>query len=401
MRVYVLGAGASKHAGYPLADELGGKLADYIGLPTQDLSADDAPAPDTEQSDIQSFVQSFVEGLEERIANSESPSSLTENHEPFSVSNDSEEQCELTQQDIKAICRSSLSRVRDLYGGLGDFESVLTDLMTCGPVAATLGPQIRGKVIEDLKQAVCDFFNDIRTALSPLYDQFAERVQPGDLIITFNYDLGIERALCAAGLWKIENGYGFPIEDVSDGSPVWILKLHGSTNWRAIPYGGASGHFGGYHSVWGNRPVLPFRPDQEYIGCRDFVDPLSASHEVVYDVPALIMPALPKRFYFETHRGKEWKSFWDKLWELARKAVATTDELVIIGYSMPSTDERARELLLEATSKAARLTICCGGGTKQVEEEFRTSGFTNFQTLSEEPTFSDFLQWEGFGAGKS
>ena len=58
------------------------------------------------------------------------------------------------------------------------------------------------------------------------------------------------------------------------------------------------------------------------------------------------MPALPKLFHIETPFGNEWEGFWDRLWQRAERAVERADELIVIGYSLPREDERARDMLL-------------------------------------------------------
>lgn len=106
----------------------------------------------------------------------------------------------------------------------------------------------------------------------------------------------------------------------------------------------------------------------------------------------MIMPALPKTFYFATTFGEEWKEFWDGLWLRAARAIRNADELVIIGYSLPAADERARGLLLDTENKAVRLSIACGNATASLELEFRDHGFTNVH--GDSYTFDDFLKSE-------
>jgi len=329
MTVYILGAGASIHAGYPLASGLGKSLAAWIDTLPQDHQY-----------------------------------------------------------------RCHLSQIIDAYGTLDNFEGILTDLMTCPPgsPAASLPSAVLPYLRNDLQDAIREHFDIIRTAPAPLYDRLAHGLRRGDLVITYNYDLAIECALRAAGLWEIRTGYGFPIGDVQQPSPIEVLKLHGSTNWGALLFGGVTGngYFGGHHDSLGARPVLCSRPDQEYLGLPDFVDPLCVGLDTVCRLLAMIMPALPKTFYFATIFGHEWKPFWDSLWRRAEDAIARAEELVIIGYSMPAADERARGLLLGTTNKAVRLTICCGNATTSLQQEFRNHGFTSIQHIAD-PTFAGFL----------
>jgi hypothetical protein len=71
---------------------------------------------------------------------------------------------------------------------------------------------------------------------------FGERVQPGDVVITFNYDASLERVLLEQGKWNPSDGYGLgAITLVSRGSAarclpsrpstVPIFHLHGSFGW--------------------------------------------------------------------------------------------------------------------------------------------------------------------------
>jgi hypothetical protein len=326
MKVYILGAGASVHAGYPFATGLGTGLASWI-----------------------------------------------ENRLP-----------------LEHRYRLRLDQVTRAYGTLANFEGVLADLMMClpGSPAAGLPSGVRPYLLSDLQEAMREYFDTIRTAPAPLYEQLAQGLRKGDLVVTFNYDLGIERELRTVGLWDIRSGYGFPINGAEETSPVEVLKLHGSTNWRALLFGGATG-FGFASNSLGDRPVLFFRPDLDYLGYQNFSDPRCAHVDTAATVPAMIMPALPKQFYFATTFGREWEGFWNHLWQRAEQSLQEAEELVIIGYSMPAADERACALLL-GTSKVIRLTICCANATKGLEQKFRDHGFNNIQHLTD-PTFAGWL----------
>ena len=328
MRVFVLGAGASLHAGYPLAAEMGKSLATWI-------------------------------------------KTLPSDHQ----------------------YRDCLNQIVDMYGALDDFESILADLMTCAPGsrAASLGAT-RPHLLSDLKEAIRDHFDAIRSAPTVLYDSLARLIRPSDVVITFNYDLGVERALRAADLWDIKTGYGFPVEPGDTPSPVEVLKLHGSTNWRALLFGGSTGFFAGGGNSLGKRPVLFFRPDLEYVGSPEFVDPLCRGLDAAASLPAMIMPALPKAFHFATTYGLEWKSFWDRLWNRAAGTISKADHVVVIGYSLPSVDERARGLLLGTSNKGVGLTIFCGNATTRLEREFRDHGFSGIESVA--TTFDGFLASE-------
>jgi hypothetical protein len=103
----------------------------------------------------------------------------------------------------------------------------------------------------------------------------------------------------------------------------------------------------------------------------------------------MIMPTLKKRFFHETTFGKEWEPFWNALWSQAKDALRQADEIVLIGYSMPAADERARELLFASPDKHVRVTICCHTASSGIAQEFRDHGFTNIH----EPTNPMFEGW--------
>ena len=67
-----------------------------------------------------------------------------------------------------------------------------------------------------------------------------ERIQKDDVLLTFNWDTILDRALYHTGRWFPDDGYGVRFDGLLDGS--WraskatssshlLLKLHGSTNW--------------------------------------------------------------------------------------------------------------------------------------------------------------------------
>ena len=70
-----------------------------------------------------------------------------------------------------------------------------------------------------LKEAIRNYFDSIRSNPAELYDELACILRPGDSIVTFNYDLGVERALHRSSLWDIETGYGFVIGNKGQRSP--------------------------------------------------------------------------------------------------------------------------------------------------------------------------------------
>ena len=173
MTTYILGAGASVHAGYPLLGYLPSALKAW--------------AAETGSSHL-----SEIEWLCDRI----------------------------TQQS----------------GGEGspNLEQVLTELETAPNerVISTGGTWLNTyPLLHALPDVIATFFDSRRVdANATAYRTFAsEVIQPGDAIITFNYDVAVEKELAAVGKWDLVKGYVFPIFPDRK-TPVEILKLHGSTN---------------------------------------------------------------------------------------------------------------------------------------------------------------------------
>jgi len=70
-------------------------------------------------------------------------------------------------------------------------------------------------------------------------DPFIQRIAQNDKLITFNYDLIVERALYEQGIWKPKDGYGMTFKGLpqianshNSESKIHIYKLHGSLNWE-------------------------------------------------------------------------------------------------------------------------------------------------------------------------
>jgi hypothetical protein len=104
----------------------------------------------------------------------------------------------------------------------------------------------------------------------------------------------------------------------------------------------------------------------------------------------MILPSRNKRFYVSsTVNPREREQFWSALWGQAANALQGSDEIVIIGYSLPGADAEARRLLLEKGNKNSLLTICCGQDTDRLKKEFVEAGFLRIN--SDSRRFEDWL----------
>jgi hypothetical protein len=307
---FILGAGASFHAGYPFVRTMGADLLAWMRLPRQSVCYD--------------FAQS-ADFLEERFGN----------------------------------------HIEDLFNG------VQAEIQARQPNYAIFANVHKPCLIEAMRQ----WFGEIHlNHAAQSYDLFAsEIVQPGDRIITFNYDAALDSRLCKLGKWAVGDGYGFAAEGLPHGSSVKMFKLHGSINWLAVMFRGMTGGpfafpMGG---AFGSRPAFTDF-DLSALGYTDLIDPLFPRTGTAA-VPPLILPTSRKQFFFATNLGREWRSFWDRLWRGARRAVQTSNRIVMCGYGMYPIDRRGCNLLLRG-NVSAEIEVCCGSESARIAQQLREGG---------------------------
>jgi hypothetical protein len=212
--------------------------------------------------------------------------------------------------------------------------------------------------------------NDVRC---DYHRALAAWLEPGDVLISFNYDLLADRALADRGDWWINDGYGLQFHRVgrwSGDSGEWrvpldtdsrirLLKPHGSLNWLYCRDPRESVH---HISLRGGKE----RPAPPILYCLedmhgDFPDdfPLFewwARYEhddddgYSFDLHSLIVPPSITKQYrnFEPLIGSTWATALDILLNAAT-------ELYFVGYSLRPEDLRSWWLFRKAAEEAARL----------------------------------------------
>lgn len=174
-------------------------------------------------------------------------------------------------------------------------------------------------------------------------------------LVSFNYDLLIERALMELGRIRTWSDiYTIPLEermpagssgflsaDGPSGKVPRVYKLHGSINWA----------YGGLSAPVSDRIVLTsyrkfWRPDDE--GKEANKPPRS---KILYDdlTPLIVPPTLSKSSYYS---GLMLRAQWRK----AHEAIRSASRLTVIGYSFPPSDLTVRHFLASARSDA-KLTV--------------------------------------------
>jgi|SRR5579872_1043028 len=325
MTTYVLGAGASAHAGYPVTSQLWPGLVNWVNS---------------------------------------SPSASWE-----------------SQQAIQKIIA--------LNGPVHDLESVLTDLHRGQGAFSAFDEEKRAQANGGIRKGITGYFRNIREANAgaPLYAAFTKLVRPGEGIVTFNYDVALEQQLIRAGKFRVRNAYGFPVNWDEPETQVKVLKPHGSVNWIALLFGGSKG-FGTFRNSLGDWPLvdnaqsdLPDYPSR--VLDKDF-----PGGGVAPDI-SLILPTHEKRFQVGTSVGEEWVELYDSLNSQAADFLQRSDRIVLIGYSMPAADERARSLLLDNANKRAEVCVSCGSANFPLAAEFKAHGFSR---VTDNGRFEDYLK---------
>lgn len=320
---YVFGAGASFHAGYPLASTMGAQLLDFM----LNYKLDD---------DFRVSAQNLIEIF------GETP-------------------------NIEHLVSEVEASIESLEGAQ-EYEDMKRRIMLV--YAHT-----------HIKQMLREWFRSLHINEAPLYAEFAARVaNPGDTVITFNYDESLDLELRRAGKWDLSTGYGFPFGIKAVSSAVTLLKLHGSINWMASLGGGVtSGPVALSSGFMGGRPVI-HTVDAEFLGYKDFIGHTFPGGAAIM---SMILPGRIKQFFYDTSGGVEFKGFWDWLWSKAAEALRNSERVVICGYSMPDADTRARELLLGKARKSRKVTIISGNDNEHIAKDFLAAGFRDVQPFND------------------
>lgn len=149
------------------------------------------------------------------------------------------------------------------------------------------------------------------------HERLVASLHPKDVVLSFNYDCLIDTALRnrAGKLWKPEEGYGFDVQgDTSswrtEGAKerdakksILLLKPHGSLNWNIDEKG-----------------KVNLEPNP-------------------YDIKTAKGRIVPPT-WFKDPKEEPYKSVWQRI----RREIQGCRALVVIGYSMPSTDLFSRAL---------------------------------------------------------
>ncbi|MFQ5853586.1 MAG: SIR2 family protein [Candidatus Binatia bacterium] len=198
---------------------------------------------------------------------------------------------------------------------------------------------------------IAQYFKEFVSMLRPRNRKIGRRLEPGDAIITTNYDTSIDVALYELVYWEESGGdreyskisdvflgsnFRDPYEDVhaleDPEAVVDLLKLHGSLNWLYCPkcaraYVSAFGFSVRFLTRNVNDPRIRWE-----LTCWCGYFPLE---------PMIIAPSV-----FQDVINPHLRSIWINAYEILENA----DRWVFVGYSLPLEDVAVRSLLHRAMS---------------------------------------------------
>jgi hypothetical protein len=274
--------------------------------------------------------------------------------------------------------RQAIDSVSTLNGPVLDVEGLFTDLDLGRGAFRALTEKQRKGLAGKVCRCLGDYFKDIsqQRPAAALYEAFAGRIEKDDVVVTFNYDVSLENELIRAHKSRVRNGYGSSLLadwDEPD-SDVIVLKPHGSINWTAALFGGATGGVLQATNSLGPRPFVD-NVDSVFPDYPSRVLDKTFQGGGVAKSATLILPTYDKEFSVTTSLGNEWIPFYESLWSQATESLERSARIVILGYSMPDADYRSRALLLWSANKRAEVFVCCGSSNEAVKAQFRSHGF--------------------------
>lgn len=189
--------------------------------------------------------------------------------------------------------------------------------------------------------------------------RFAKSINKEDSLLTFNYDLALERALWEEARWTPNEGYvgvsdfEFPEDKARlNQSPIRLLKLHGSLNW--LP-----------------PQILPkenLRITLDNLECWGFFfenmqnilkrQPKSPSGAATKELSLGYAGGIDRYWFLPSYvKPFDSKSELQDIWKEGSKIFKGTTHLIVIGYSFPKEDRNTKSLFELSLSKKCEITV--------------------------------------------
>ena len=343
-RVFVLGAGASKFAGYPLAPELWRFARDGGG--------GEVIAEERRNEVVEAFSTIF------RVI------PPAEHDRP-----NLEEICTLLDLAELGVSPLSLKSIEWLH-----LRAKLIGMI----VDAFQWHQykfrreiIEGRLAQGLHGPYSFNLGLDRSRVLAVLDRWVALLNKGDTIITFNWDLLHEAALWCAGKWHYNDGYGFRCSDPSghERSPIRMLKLHGSVNWAQ-------------RDERDLHPAIEHKNDF-FPGAEDGPGIYAWGAGQWDEGRRLITPSYLK--------DPSSNRLLLDLWNQARDVLVRAQELIAIGYSLYRADAPARQLFASALVRNRHISEIKVVVPRDGDEYWDSLAFGIGKTRK--PIWSTFEEW--------
>ncbi len=250
------------------------------------------------------------------------------------------------------------------------------------------------KVSSELVYLFASVINEIQNGpISQSHCNLAKYLSATDVILTFNWDTLMDRALNETTGWSTDNGYFVKpakiyrngwISPNSDStySPK-LIKLHGSTNWVSSfvivkegqfvlsqaaspetfyvfestvnPFPAYEGRYMAGYKRFSYGYYPPNIPDSGKPADKGRVfvtatrrppsrPKVQGDDSGLTSTPLIIPPVKNKRYDL-------YGSLFNQLWNEAEKAITNADHIIVIGYSFPKTDIQSNQLFITAFMK--------------------------------------------------
>src|ERR1035438_991600 len=191
MKAYILGAGASAHAGYPLASGLLKALSEWLDR------------ADPSEHWVGTCRNRIVQ-VRETFGGLDDFEGILGKLDRYGFKRVKPTGATTYRQDPKDVFHDGAERMKGTDAG--DADAGDADAGDADAPAQGFYPQY---LRSDLIMAVRELFYRIEQDRSGevAYDGFARKIDQDSLVITLNYDVALERALGKARKWDIGTGY--------------------------------------------------------------------------------------------------------------------------------------------------------------------------------------------------
>lgn len=329
--VYILGAGASFFAGFPLGKQL-------LPFLRSELAANSHRKDSF--TDLAKYTLSFIEKVKDAVPGRR----VLDNGEP---------DLEFILSLADRIDENQYDQGTDSSTFIDDLDATINkmDLSVWDLSRVSLG--FRMLVAEAFQSKSLDFLNKkFRSKdenLNAISDGWTDLVSPGDVLITFNWDLVNEILLFRANKWSCQGGYGMPghPNEALGESPVMILKVHGSCNW-ALRHEQDQSLYIGYKALFFDQMTAEEDPA-----------PVGSSADFG---SSLIVPSYLK--------DPSRVSILRRVWESAGDALRKANNIIVLGYSLPDADLHSQKLFREAirqNTSLASIGLVLGANSESYE----------------------------------